>query len=361
MQEKILITGYASINNLGKDKTQIWNSYTLPNINHKYGELSWFNENEYLEKKGLTYMSRSQKLLLSAIKMMYDDEGISYDKFDNVESGVVIGNVFGSLSSITDFDKTTVVEGIKSVRPMMFSNCVKNSTAAIVSIKYGQKAFNVTLASGIASSLDAINYARDMLVSGKCKSVIAGGVEEYCNALHYGFEQTNMLVHDAEHYLSNEDQEGFALCEGVGVVLLQKESAVVPEMKVYGVLKGCKRRNFFNREDVEQKILKCMKGAIEDADIDIGDIDMVMTNKNGISFLDYAENRAIDSLFIKNKKIEICSPKKYFGETYSASGAITINLAIQILEHQKNIKNILINGFDFSGQLVSIVIGAAYA
>lgn len=379
MKKRLFITGYASINNLGEHKDGIWENFCSDTINRNYGLLNNFTPADYLGTKGLQYMSRSSSLLLAAMRMIYEEECLEEEIFDNNKVGVAIGTVFGSLKSICDFDRITVESGPKGISPMKFANCVKNGPAANISIRFGMKAFNVTLASGMSSALDAVCYGGDMLLCDKCEAVFAGGVEEFCEQLLLGFK-SNGLVTDAYHnYLEPNCSEGVALSEGTGLILIKSSDSIVADEHVYSELKGYKRKICTNG-DLAEKMEECMLGAIYEAGLHDADIDIVMGSFNGIDELDYAEESALNKIFSHYKNKKLCIPKRYFGETYSAGGGIALNLALQILERQsfggeyclinatdarnkvayieeKEINNILVNSFDLMGQLVSVIIG----
>ena len=81
------------------------------------------------------------------------------------------GTTFGSIKSISGFDKDAVTEGVRYVNTAFFSNTVINSPASQVSIKFNIKGFNATVVTGFCASIDAINYAVDFLKLGRAKAV----------------------------------------------------------------------------------------------------------------------------------------------------------------------------------------------
>src|SRR3972149_3173440 len=77
--------------------------------------------------------------------------------------GVSIGTTFGSLHSISQFDRSGLIEGPRFVNPSHFPNTVINSPASHVSIRFKIKGFNTTISTGFCASLDAIYYAADFI------------------------------------------------------------------------------------------------------------------------------------------------------------------------------------------------------
>ena len=106
------------------------------------------------------------------------NSGLAADNSHSV--GVSIGATFGSLHSISQFDRDGLIEGPKYVNPSHFPNTVINSPASQVSIRFMIKGFNTTISTGFCASLDAVAYASDFIRLNRADIVLAGGVEELC-------------------------------------------------------------------------------------------------------------------------------------------------------------------------------------
>lgn len=319
-------------------------------------EIDGFDPLEYLPKKGLRYMDRSTKLILSASEKAVQDSAYPLRE-DNDELGVVVGNTFGSLSSISGFDRDTIMNGPSWISPSAFPNCVKNSPAANVSIKYDATCMNVTVSNGLTSSLDAFGYAQDMLEMGNAKTLLVGGVEEFCEQLVFGFERNKLLSRASNpEELKARDQKGMVLGEGSAMFIVEKEAdADKRNAKKYAQLSGYKR-TFCDDENRQNVIEGTMLSAVENSGIDIDDVDVILINCNGNKELDDAERLAIDSVFTSRKPLFV-PIKETIGECYSASGAFQVAAAIAMIQQEK-VKHVLINAFGVLGFNTCLVVSS---
>jgi 3-oxoacyl-[acyl-carrier-protein] synthase II len=112
---------------------------------HSAGEISDFDPVSFLGKKGLRTLDRSTRLLSSAAKLAIEDAHLQIDEQNTNSIGVSIGTTFGSLHSISQFDREGLIEGPRFVNPSHFPNTVINSPASQVSIRFKIKGFNTTI------------------------------------------------------------------------------------------------------------------------------------------------------------------------------------------------------------------------
>jgi len=112
---------------------------------------------------------------------------------------------------------------------------------------------------------------------------------------------------------------------------------------------------------------KSMKMAM--GDLDSSEIDAIVMHAPGTIKGDLSEYKAIQKVFGKNLPL-LTTNKWKIGHTFGASGMLSIELAVMMLQHQefievpfatpqetrKNLKNILINAVGFGGNAVSILL-----
>src|SRR5882762_9376907 len=188
---RIAITGIGVVSALGIGWEPFWNALeagfdgisTLSLFDtselrcHKAGQISEFNPEPLLGRKGLKYLDRSTQLLEYATGLALADRKLSTEQADDQDIGLVVGTAFGSLESISGFDCEALRNGPSAVNPMAFPNTVINSPAGHTAIRYGLTGLNVTVSSGTVSSLHALRYAADCVSMGRQDIVLAGGVE----------------------------------------------------------------------------------------------------------------------------------------------------------------------------------------
>lgn len=360
----------------------------------KAGEITNFEADKYLEKKGLRYLNRTTKLLCSAAKLALDDSNLAIEDRDTSKTGVVIGATLGAAQSMSEFDIQSLKEGPRYVNPMEFPNTVSNSPAAHLGIKYGITGFNTTISSGQTSSLQALNYGVDFLKMGRVNIVLAGGSKALSFQIFLGFYKIKLLSNSGENSEEksapfDKDRNGVILSEGSAVFVLEElEHALNRKAKIYAEVIG-----FANVHDAYkigrynahgEGAEKAMEIAIMDAQIKPEDIDFLCANANGSVLGDRMETMVINKIFGDYAQdLPICSIKSMVGESYSASGSMQIAASILAMSHNtvpptlnfkeqgredsslKTLGNIkykhlinvaMINSFDCSGDNASIII-----
>lgn len=409
---RIVITGIGVVapNGIGKDS--FWDNLakglsgikpislfdTGPYNSKKAGEITNFDPSQYLNKKGLRNLDRSTLLLGVASKLAMEDSKIKQDEFDSYNSGIVTGTSMGSVKSISEFDKTALVEGPTYVNPALFPNTVISSPASQVSIMFNIRGLNATISSGFCSSLDVAIYARDSIILNKVNTIFVGSVEELCHQTFLGFYNSGCLSRGDFHNGSIEEsmpfdkrRNGPVLGEGAGVLIFEDlEHARERNSRIYGELLGfgCAFNNRNspmgnNNPNVDAPI-HSMKHALNNAHLNAKDIDLICASSNSSPVGDRMETIAIKKVFSNHAyNIPITAVKSMLGEGYSVSGSfqimaglLAINMGIipptinfqeidpkcdldYVVNKSKKaeIDNVMINTFSPHGNNVSLIIG----
>src|SRR3990172_13382936 len=156
MARTVVISGIGVLSPIGIGRDNYWEGLfqgktgfrkitlfdTAPFQVHQAGEISDFDPLALLGKKGLRDLDRSTRLICSAAKLALDDCRLEITEHNTHTMGVSIGTTFGSLHSISQFDRVGLIEGPRSVNPSHFPNTVINSPASQVSIRFKIKGFN---------------------------------------------------------------------------------------------------------------------------------------------------------------------------------------------------------------------------
>jgi 3-oxoacyl-[acyl-carrier-protein] synthase II len=403
---RIVITGIGVLSPIGIGRENFWNALIMGRSGfrkitlfdtssfkvHIGGEVD-FDPVEFLGKKGLRDLDRSTRLICSAARMAIDDSRLIIGEENTHSTGVSIGSTFGSLHSISQFDRSGLIEGPRFVNPSHFPNTVINSPASQVSIRFYIKGFNTTISTGFCASLDAISYAADFIKMNRAEVVLAGGVEELCEETFMGFHKLGCLsgIDGSEPICCPYDRRrnGLILSEGAGVLVLEEEgNARKRGADILAVLKGC--GNAFDPEagigfeHGGEGLKDAIEIALNDAAIGPEDIDCVISCANSTIGLDRLETKALKKAFGGfARRIPVTSIKSMIGETYSASGVLSLSAATGVLQTgiipptlnymekdtecdlnyvtaaaiKKEIRNILVTSADPYGQNAAIIIG----
>jgi len=355
MRKRIVITGIGILasNGIGKDAffsalrdgisgMKPVTLFDTTTVNTKLAcEISDFDPKAILGKKGLRNLDRTTLLAMSASQLALEDAGLEFPVPEDITDlvGVSLGSTMGSVWSISEFDKTSLREGPRAPNPALFPNTVINSPASQISIKFNIKGFNSTISTGFCSSIDAISYAMNMMELYEYHTVLAGGVEELCEQTYKGFHKLGVLSGSRDNGEEincpyDKRRNGIVLGEGAGIFVLETlDHALARSAKIYGEILGygtsfdSKSDNICNPKATGA--IESIKLALEDAQIAPQDIDFAIGSANSTLDCDVMETRAFRNVFGTNaKNIPITSIKSMVGETFSASGAMSITAGL---------------------------------
>jgi 3-oxoacyl-[acyl-carrier-protein] synthase II len=349
---KIVITGIGVLSSVGIGRNDYWpalfggktgfRDISLFDTSwltvHVAGEINHFDPAAILGKKGLRTLDRSTCLVNAAAKLAVEDSELQITDDNNHSIGVSIGTTFGSLHSISQFDRTGLIEGPKYVNPSHFPNTVINSPASQVSIRFKIKGFNTTISTGFSASLDAVCYAADFLKMKRAEAVLAGGVEEFCEETFLGFYNLGCLSgkdgSDPVCCPFDARRNGTILAEGAAVLVLENEDYAVSRgahvfARILGYANAFDPHADFTFKNAGSGLKAAITGALQDASLNIEDIDCISSCANSTKGLDRMETEVIKAIFGDHAKhIGVSSIKSMIGETFSASGALSLASAV---------------------------------
>jgi len=315
---------------------------TTPFRAHIAGEINDFDALAVLGKKGLRELDRSTRLLSAAAKFAIEDSKLEITEANTQSMGVSIGTTFGSLHSISQFDRSGLIEGPRAVNPSHFPNTVINSPASQVSIRFKIKGFSTTISTGFCAGLDAVAYAADFIKLNRADVVLAGGVEELCEETFMGFDVLGCLSGiDGTPPRScpfDAKRNGIILSEGAAVLVLESEDHARSRgadilARVSGYANAFDPATDFSFLQAGQGLTHAIELALRDASLRPEDIDYISACSNSSKGLDRMETRVIKDVFGHHAyKAPVSSIKSMVGETFSASGAFSLAAAIGAIQ-----------------------------
>jgi 3-oxoacyl-[acyl-carrier-protein] synthase II len=407
MNRKIVITGIGVLSPVAIGRDAYWQAlnegksgfgpitlFDASSFQTRFaGEVKDFDAAAFLGKKGLRDLDRSTRLICSAAKLAIDDGVFTIDENCTHNVGVSIGSTFGSLHSISQFDRSGLIEGPRAVNPSHFPNTVINSPASQVSIRFKIKGFNTTISTGFCASLDALAYAADFIRLNRADAVLAGGVEELCEETFSGFYQLGCLsgTDGSEPRCRPFDarRNGMILSEGAAVLILEAEehagkrgAAILARVLGYASAFDPSADSHWNHEG--QGLQKAITDALKDASLVAEDIDYISACANSSKGLDRLETSVIKRVFGEySRRVPVSAVKSMIGESFSASGALAAAAAVGALHsgsvpptvnyfnkdrecdleyvsvaaRPKRINNVLVTAVDPYGQNAALILG----
>ncbi|MFA5272047.1 MAG: beta-ketoacyl-[acyl-carrier-protein] synthase family protein, partial [Candidatus Omnitrophota bacterium] len=320
--KRVVITGVGVVSPIGIGKEEFWKNlfagqsgfreitlFDTKDLKVKIaGEITDFKPKAILGEKGLLDLDRATLLLLSATKLALEDAALKMDESNTYRTGVSVGTTFGSLHSISKFDRESLTEGPRYVNPVVFPSTVANSPASRISIKFQIKGFNSTISTGMSAALDAIDYARDFISLDKADTIVAGSVEDLAMQTFLGFYKLNYLSglkgpsNNPVCCPFDNRRNGIVFSEGATALILQdSEFARKNNTRIYGEILGIGScfdpAKFYKYNSKGEGMKQAMAQALKDAHLSPKNIDCIFANANSTKDADRLETQAIKEIF----------------------------------------------------------------
>jgi len=354
------------------------------------GEIKNFTPEEYMSEELANNLSRSSQLGLVAAQMAVKDARLDISNIDKNKIGVSIGLGAEVLSY---YDEKTAIENNNytlRTKPLRENKNVSN----VISDFFGFSGQNLIVATACSSGNQAIGIARDMIKSGQADLVLTGGVEAPLFPLYFAafcslriMSKRNDQPEKASRPFDKE-RDGFVMGEGAGLLILEREEKAYERgVHIYGEIAGYGATSDAFHMTMPAKdrmqICKAMRLAIEDANLNINDIDYINAHGTSTVTNDSGETKAIKTVFGNTAyNIPISSTKSMTGHLIGAAGAVELIsciLAIKNgvipptinLEHadpecdldyvanrarKKEINTVMSNSFGFGGNNSTIIV-----
>jgi 3-oxoacyl-[acyl-carrier-protein] synthase II len=408
MEKTIVITGLGILSPIATGREAFWEALFLGKTSFRpitlfdassfcvgiAGEIAEFDPLVFLGKKGLRDLDRSTRLISSAAKLAIEDSRLEITEENSHFMGVSLGTTFGSLHSISQFDRTGLIEGPRSVNPSHFPNTVINSPASQISIRFNIKGFNTTISTGFCAGLDAISYAADFIRLGRVDAVLAGGVEELCEETFLGFHNLGWLsgTDGTEPLCCPFDarRNGIIISESGAVLVLESEEHALARgafifARVLGYGNAFDPAACADFSHAGAGLRNATNIALKDAALNPNNIDYISSCSNSTQGLDQMETGVIKEVFgMHALTIPVSSIKSMVGESFSASGALSLAASIGVLQksvipptvnywkkdpacnldyvpntaRNKLVRNVLVTAADPYGQNSAVILGA---
>ena len=277
----------------------------------------------------------------SAIEAI-NDSGLDFEKVDCNRVGVIFGEGIGGIGSLEDEMRAYALNQENGPRfsPFLLTKMISDMTAGIISIRYGLKGPNYVTTSACASSSNALIDAYDQIRLGRAEVVVAGGAEAaICPTGVGGFNAMHALSvrNDDPKGASrpfSKSRDGFVMAEGAATLILEEyEHAVARGAKIYAEIAGtgltADAYHITAPHPEGEGAFRVMKAALDEAGLQLTDVDYINVHGTSTYAGDIAEAKAIKNLFGEHAyKLNISSTKSFTGHLLGAAGAMEALLTV---------------------------------
>jgi len=290
-----------------------------------------FNADALLGRATAWRTDRFVQLALVAARQAIAHAGLDPSTWDGARVGVVLGNSLGGSATFERQHRELLDGGVGNVSPLVVPMSMVNMVAGYVSIDCSARGPSLVTATACASGTTAIGTGRQLLLSGACDVVLAGGTESaFSPTVLAGLSRMGALStrsHDpgTASRPFDAERDGFVPGEGAGVLVLERRAdATARGATALACLLGygasADAHHVTAPEPTGAGLDLALRAALADAAISPCEVDHV--NAHGTSTpLNDATEAAVLSRVLTDRTA-VTSTKGVTGHTLAAAGAI---------------------------------------
>ncbi|MEU9118448.1 beta-ketoacyl synthase N-terminal-like domain-containing protein [Streptomyces sp. NPDC048506] len=279
-----------------------------------------FSAAEYVGRKGTRTMDRVTAIAVTAVGRLLTEGGPELTARPE-EIGLVLGTGSGSVQSIMDFTRDSLVgERPYHVDPARFPNTVMNRAAGQSAIWHGIKGPNTTIAGGRLTGLTALSYAARLHRGGHCARVLCGAAEEYS-------VQRAWL----EWHGRDGDDQASPLGEGGAVFLLETAKDARAAGRPIGArLLTTRFRAFDEPGGARAALAECVRDALKQAGAAAEDVRLVAPVETGGVLAGVEEAAVGDALGAARPRW--LGSRALLGDASAAAGSLQLAAVLTVFE-----------------------------
>lgn len=300
-----------------------------------------FDADQLLGRRTAWRLDRYVHLALVAAREAIADAGLDPQAWDGTRVGVVLGNALGGIATFAQQHNTMLTEGAGRVSSMLIPMMGVNMVAGYLAIDCGAQGPNLVTTTACASATTAIGTARDLLRTGRCDIVLAGGAEAgLTKPIIAGFTRMGALsgrVTDpaAASRPFEKDRDGFVAAEGAGILVLERmEHAKARGARIRARISGygatADAHHATAPDPTGAGVTTAIRAALEDAGLTPQDVDHVNAHGTSTPLNDEVEAKVLRRLF--RDRAAITSVKGVTGHSLGAAGAIEAACTVLTVE-----------------------------
>jgi len=355
--KRVVITGMGCVTPVGNNVKEFWAALAagksgIQKITYfdvsSYpsqvaGEVKNFDPSAYIEAKNARKLDKFAQYAIVSTYMALEDSGINLPEINKERAGVILGSGIGGLQVIEDQHAILMQKGPSKVSPFLIPMLIADEAPGQIAINCGFKGPNLSVSTACASASHAIGISFRTIRYGEADVMITGGSDAAVTPLGLaGFCQMKALSthNDFPQEASrpfDKERDGFVMADGGGVLILESlEHAQKRGARIYAELVGSGMTAdayHITAPDPEGEGARLvMAKALEDAEINLNDVDYINAHGTSTEYNDKIETLAIKKLFGQSAyKIPISSTKSMTGHMLGAGGAVELIACVKTI------------------------------
>ena len=382
MSQTISITSIASISPLGNDSKIIWNNYQNSNtcfqsryLDQKETWVATLDDNSKTQVAALRASDSKYNFLDNSVlyAMLASRQAIAKAGWTNKDSfGINIGSSRGATDLFEHHFQEYLTTGKAQTlaSPTTTLGNISSWVAHDLQTDGPEISHSITCSTALHAVLNGVAWLR----SGMADKFLVGGSEAPLTDFTIAQMRALKIYSRSEEDYPNraldldKKQNTMILGEGAGVCCLEigKKENALAFIEGIGYATEILEHNISISAEADC-FQKSMKMAL--ANTDLSEVDVIVMHAPGTIKGDLTEYKAIEKVF--GSQLPLLTTNKWkIGHTFGASGILSLELAILMLQHNqfvgvpfakvqtqtKPIRKVLVNAVGFGGNAVSILL-----
>jgi 3-oxoacyl-[acyl-carrier-protein] synthase II len=409
MRRRVVVTGLGVVTSLSCKVDELWQRLlrgesgihtlrildTSPFKVRFGGDVYDWEPGDYIDKKELKRLDRFTQFALVAGTDAVNDSGLDFSNEDSFRCGVILGSGIGGLAEIEAQVARLLFKGPDRVSALTIPKLMLNAAGGNLSIRYGLRGPNYTVATACASATNAIGDALKCIQYDDADIMITGGTEAAITPMGLsGFQNMRALSERNDDPATASrpfdlQRDGFVLSEGSGILVLEElEHARARNARIYCEVIGFGASgdagHITQPDEHGHGAARAMANALHDAGIQPTELDYINAHGTSTPLGDKAETQAIKNVFGDHAyRLSISSTKSQLGHSLGASGGIELVITVKSIVHsvvpptinlqhpdpecdldytpnsakERPIERAMSNSFGFGGHNASVIVG----
>ncbi|MGP3966794.1 beta-ketoacyl-[acyl-carrier-protein] synthase family protein [Streptomyces sp. 6N223] len=296
-----------------------------------------FDADRLVDRRSTLVHDRFTQLALVAAREAVAEAGLDPATWCGARVGVVVGSALGGVATSEAQQRRMAERGPRGVSSLLIPMFMHNMVAGHLAMDLGATGPNFVTATACASGATAVGAAAELIRTGRCDVVIAGGTDAAVTPLMVsGFARMGALSRRVAEPAAasrpfDADRDGFVIGEGSGILVLEREShaaargaAVLARVAGYGA--SADGHHMTAPDPTGAAASRALTGALEEAGAGAGDVDYVNAHGTSTPLNDLTEARVVAATL--GAGVAVSSAKGALGHTLGAAGAIEAALCV---------------------------------
>jgi len=347
--KRVVVTGIGALTPIGNTAESFWQGlidgvsgsdfitrFDTTNFKTKFAcEIKDFKVEDYMDRKAARRMDPFSQYALIASDEAILNANLNDEHIDKDRVGVIWSSGIGGLLTFQESVREYANGGGNNPRfsPFFIPKMILDIASGHISMKHGYRGPNYAVVSACASSTNGLISAFNCIQLGKADAMVVGGSEAAVTEAGIGgFNAMKALSqrNDDPKTASRPfdlDRDGFVLGEGAAAIILEEyEHAVNRGAKIYAEVAGggmsADAHHITAPHPEGLGARNVMRNALQDANLNVTDIDYINVHGTSTPLGDISEAKAIQTLFGEHAyNINISSTKSMTGHLLGAAGA----------------------------------------